>query len=282
MVGKSPVEVSLRLHAFIKNIQQILGIIAAVGAEVPVPLLIQGNINFGVGIMAFDSIIKQSYRLRVLPGIGHNVNILHIIPGRAHVHFISDNPVHHYAVSIVPVPFRQKCCDCLQIVRPLFFRRIKRIIVSAAASGKRMEQLRVGIRLIVQENCRNDDTFFRQGTEYIIILRHHMAIQCVILSVIGICNRRIITVRTGTQQPGNRDIIGRMLHPQIIQLRSAQLLRIHKQSLDGFSFRKRLRIIGQGLRIRNIAGTAHNFIFPVLLHRHNKLGIQPGFFRVFI
>ena len=51
--------------------------------------------------MAFDSIIKQSYRLRVLPGIGHNVNILHIIPGRAHIHFISDNPVHHYAMGIV-------------------------------------------------------------------------------------------------------------------------------------------------------------------------------------
>ena len=84
-----------------------------------------------------------------------------------------------------------------------------------------MNQLGICGGIIVQNNRCRTDSFRGQCTEYQIIFCNDLSVKGVGFAIIIIVNGRISAVRTRSQNPGYRNVIGRLLHAKIIQFVSS-------------------------------------------------------------
>ncbi len=199
-MGKPPSDVPLFRDLGVKFIQNGFGIVATVAGQFPVPLLVQGNIHPGVRICALNHVIADAEGSYIFPDIGLQIHILHVIPERTHIDFISNDPVHHNAVLRIPVTLCQEGYHRRQIFAAFLFRGVERIIIGVPVPGERMNHLRIILRLIIQQNRRGHDPLLRQCAEGVIVFADHPAVQLVILSVIGIGDGGIVLVRSGAQK----------------------------------------------------------------------------------
>ena len=149
VICKSPVDISLGGNHLVHRNQQVTHVIAVLRRQIPVPLLIHRNIDSRIRVHTLDAVVKNAHRVRIFPRIGIQIDVLHIIPIRTDVDLVADNPVHDNPVVIIPVSLRQKRADRCKRLHAICFRCIERIIISRAAPGKRMGELRIRAALII-------------------------------------------------------------------------------------------------------------------------------------
>ena len=143
----------------------------------------------------------------------------HMVPLLAGIDFIGDHPVGYPTVSVIGIPLRQEGGDGRHILHPRFLRAVEHIIgCGAPASGLWMNELLVGGGIIVQDNGGGGDPLCGEGAENNVVLLHHLTVEGVGPSVVGILDGRVCRVGGRAKEPGHRDIVGGLLYPQIVQL----------------------------------------------------------------
>ena len=146
-----------------------------------------------------------------------------MVPLLAGVDLIGDYPVGDPAPVIVGIPLRQKGGNGRHVFHARLLRPVKHIVGSRAASPcLGMDQLLVSRGIIVQNDRSGSDPLPGKRAENNVVFRHHLSVQGISPSVIGILDGRVGGVGGRAKQPCHGDIISRLLDSQIVQLASCQ------------------------------------------------------------